>query len=115
MSTHTLPAGLDMDRARALLLRHLRLPSGVVYGAGDNAPPTALEFTPDLDAVELVTLARILATAARTLDLSPAEEAAIQAETATLRAYLQAAAPTNAQTVTALKALVRVVRAIVRD
>src|SRR4029077_1940613 len=101
--------------ARRLLMLALREPSGVVYGNGTNAPPTALEWTPDLSLAEQTTLDRIIGASGKGFDLTPGEYQAIKDEVVTLSAYLGAASPTQAQTVTALKALIRVVRAMVRE
>jgi hypothetical protein len=114
MSIHAIPAGLDIATLRALLPRHLREPSGVQWDR-PNGTPLALEFTPDLSAAEVATLADILTAAARPVPLQPSDEAIIKAEAPTLRAYMQANSPTNAQTVAALKSLIRVVRALVKD
>jgi hypothetical protein len=115
MSTHALPATIDLPILRARLLRDLRAPSGVVFANGPEQPPTALEFTPDLTIGETTTLAQIIGASAKSFDLTPGEYQAIKDEAAALAAYLGAASPTAAQTVTALKALIRVVRAIVRE
>ena len=99
----------------AHLTRDLREPSAVIQGPGISTPPSALEFTPDLSAAEAATLAQIFAAAAKGVDLTPTEYQAIKDEVSTLSAYLGAASPTAAQTVTALKSLIRVVRALVRE
>lgn len=138
MSLHPIPLGIDIARARALCIAHLREPSGVVYANGLNSPPTAVEFTPDLLPDEQATLAQIISAAQRTPD-TLSMEAVIAAEMRGLRAlinlptpsqsdvdglvaYYNLVSPTAAQTASALKAswrvlgsLARVVRAVVRD
>lgn len=52
MSIHTIPPNIDIELAYVLLIRYLRRPDGIVYGNGDNQPPTAIEFVPDLTPTE---------------------------------------------------------------
>ncbi len=115
MSIHALPSTLDLATLRILIARYLREPSGVLFTNGTEQPPTALEFTPDLSAPEIATLAQIVGASGKSFDLAPSEYQAIKDEVAALAAYLAAASPTAAQTVVALKSLIRVVRAIVRE
>jgi hypothetical protein len=63
MSTHALAVPVHQSRLRALLADRLRDPSGVVFGNGLAAPPTALEFTPDLSADEQTILADVVTAA----------------------------------------------------
>ena len=114
MSTHAIGSTVNLDSLRELLTKHLRAPSGIVHGNGTGARPTALEFTPDLDSTEAANLDRIFGLASRG-QMGPAEEQAIRDERATLVAYLNNASPTAAQTVTALKALIRAFRASIKE
>lgn len=115
MSVHPIPPNIDIGRLSRLITQALRAPSGLVAGNGTNQPPTALEFTPDLSAAEQATLDRVIGAAQKAVDFSPGEYQAIKDEVATLAAYLGNNSPTAAQTAAALKALIRVVRQIVRE
>ena len=117
MSIHAIPAGVTMATLNPHLVRDLRKPSRMIEETSVSAPPqvTALEFTPDLSAAEQTTLARIFSAATKGFDLTAGEYQAIKDEVATLSAYLGVATPTLVQTATALKALIRVVRAMVRE
>jgi hypothetical protein len=105
MSTHNLPANIDMDLARYLLVKYLREPSGIIYGNGLQSPPTAVEFTPDLSAQELTTLSEI----AQRYQDAKADYDQYETFRTQLKAYLNLASPTNAQTLAAVKATVRIV------
>lgn len=114
MSVHVIPQSVNVTQLRQLLLEYLREASGVIHGNGLSERPTALEFTPDLDTTEIANLDRIFGVASRG-DLSPTEEQVIRDEKAALAAYLANSSPTAAQTVTALKLLIRVVRALAKE
>lgn len=55
MSTHAIPAGIDIDWLQGQLVKHLRRAETVI---GD--PPTAIEFMENLTPAEVVTLSAIL-------------------------------------------------------
>lgn len=114
MSVHAIPAGLDVERVGRLCQALLRAPSGVVYGNGLWAAPTAVEFTPDLTAAEVTTLAEIVQRCQSAVVWSDADWAVFRTQYPGLKAYLGIANPTNAQTAAAVKAIIRVVAAIVR-
>lgn len=109
MSVHNLPANIDVDLARFLLLKYLRAPSGVIYGNGMNQKPTAIEFTPDLTAQEQTTLAAI---ATRYTD-AKADYDQYESYRTQLKSYLAIASPTLAQTASSLKLLIRIVLFVV--
>ena len=114
MSTHNIDSTVNIQTLRELLAKYLKEPTGVIYGNGAGARPTALEFTPDLDGTETANLDRIFGLASRG-EIGLTEEQVIRDERATLVAYLANASPSAAQTVTALKSLIRVVRALARE
>jgi hypothetical protein len=114
MSTHAIPAGLDIDRACRLLRAVLREPSGVVYGNGPEAVPTAVEFSPGLTSAEQTTLAEVLQRCQTAVYWSDADWTVFKAEYATLKTYLGITSPSNAQTAAAAKAIIRVIAAMVR-
>lgn len=65
MSIHAIPSDVDIELLVRLLPIRLRAQSGVVFGSGLAAPPTALEFSPDLTAGEETTLAALIAEVVR--------------------------------------------------
>jgi hypothetical protein len=92
----------------------LRLPSDN-QGAPESATRT-LVYTPDLTAAEQATFDRLLAVArSHVAGISPAEWQALEPDIAGLRTYLGTATPTAAQTTSATKAIIRVLRALLRD
>jgi hypothetical protein len=114
VSLHAIPPGADLDKLPRLLRLHLRAPEGIVYQNGPNARPTHLEYTPDLTVDEVATLDDVLATADCPIDWSPIDRRVFLNNRTVLVAYLGLNNPTAAQTRDALKALIRVVAAIVR-
>lgn len=52
MSLHALPETGDLRAFQDAITAALRAPSGIVYGDGLDARPTAAEFTPDLTTEE---------------------------------------------------------------
>lgn len=114
MSLHAIPPNADLDKLPRLLRLHFRQPEGVVYGNGPEARPTALEYTPDLTTEEAAVLDDVMAIADCPVDWSPADRRVFLNNRAVLVAYLGLNNPTSAQTRDALKALIRVVAAIVR-
>ncbi len=115
MSTHLIPAVADTDKLHRQVHRSLRAPSGAIHANGTHQPPTALEWTPDLTIAEQATLAEVLTVANAALDLDTTDFAKIQAEIATLKSYVTNPSPTSTQTTAALKALIRVCLAFVRQ
>jgi hypothetical protein len=105
MSIHNLPTNIDMELARFLLQKHLRLPNGVVYGNGLNQPPTAIEFAPDLTAEEQATLSNI----AQRYNDAKADYEQYETYRSNLKTYLGLASPTLAQSAAALKVTIRVI------
>lgn len=61
MSRHAIPPDTDQERLRALVPGRVREPAGWVMGNGTYAPPTAVEFVPDLTAAEQSALDALLA------------------------------------------------------
>lgn len=96
------------------LARAIREPSDYQY---DSATSTAtITFTPDLTAAETATLSDMVgAYHTRDLSLTLAEYRAIKPDLAGLRTYAGIASPTLAQTVSAVKAQSRILRALLRD
>jgi hypothetical protein len=74
-----------------------------------------IEWTPDLSAADLATLASLQKLAIGATLLTKAERDFLEGDINTLRLYDNAASPTNAQTVAAVKAIIHVLRAFVRD
>lgn len=109
MSTHNLPANIDIDLARFLLIKYLRAPSGLVFGNGLDGPPTAVEFTPDLSPAELVTLQEV---ADRYTD-AKGDYGQYETYRTQLKTYLALASPTLAQSAAALKLTIRIVLFVV--
>ena len=105
MSVHNLPAGVDIDLADFLIHKYLRAPSGYIYGNGTRAAPTAIEFTPDLSAAEQTTLADI----AQRYQDAKADYDQYETLRSQLKTFLGLASPSNAQTLAALKVVVRIV------
>ncbi len=115
MSIHLIPALADTDKLHRQVHRSLRAPSGAIHANGTQQPPTALEWTPDLSAAEQATLADVVTAANAAIELDTTDFAKIQAEIATLKSYVTNPSPTTVQTTAALKALIRVVLAFVRQ
>lgn len=109
MSDHILPAG-SAPLVTAAISSEIRRPESIAT----TAATWTLTFTPDLTAPELVILANVVA-AAKTRLISATEWQAISADVDGLRTYLGVASPTLAQTALASKAIIRVLRAILRD
>ena len=114
MSTYAIPAGLDIERLRRLVIAYLREPSGIVYGNGLGAPPTLAEFTPDLTAAEAALLSDLVSLCKSPLDWSPCDYGVFKAERPTLAAYIANANPKAAEGAAAIKSIIRVLNAIVR-
>lgn len=74
-----------------------------------------LIFDPDLTSSEQAAVSDIIAACGTNLTLSVSEWQAIKSDVTGLRAYLGLTSPTNAQTVAATKAIIRVLGAILRS
>jgi hypothetical protein len=80
----------------------------------DDGATLTLTFAPDLSPEEETRLGRIVRLAGL-MRVTPSEWAAIEPDIDGLRTYHDLASPTNAQSVAAIKAIIRVLRAILRD
>lgn len=80
----------------------------------DDGLSLTLSFTPDLSPEEELRLGRIMRVEGLTR-VTPAEWADLEPDIDGLRTYHGLASPTNAQTVSAVKAIIRVLRALIRD
>lgn len=116
MSSYPIPIPSDATARDAgeLVERFAFLAERAIPRSVDWDAP-ALTFDPDLTAQEVATLDRLRIVARASLRLTPGEFEAIAAEAPTLRAYLTLNSPTNAQSVAAIKGIIRVLRAILRD
>lgn len=72
-------------------------------------------WNPDLSAQNQATVDSIIKLAVGSTLLSPAERTALEPDFNTLRLYQNAASPTAAQTTAAVKSIIDVLRAFVRD
>lgn len=89
------------------------LPRPDVVGA-PGADPRTLSWTPDLSAAQLATAQDVVAAAQANLSITRAEWVALKPDVAALRTYVGIASPTAAQTAAATKAIIRVLRAVLR-
>lgn len=105
MSIHNLPANIDIDLARHLLQKYLRLPDSIIYGNGPNQPPTAIEYTSDLTPAEVATLQDV----AQRYQDAKADYDQYETLHGNLKAYLSLNSPNLAQSAAALKVCIRVV------
>lgn len=120
MSTHPIPnvAGDTQDSIRwdrlaaikRLCLVYLREPESVT----DDGATISLVFTPDLTAGQTAVLRRLVALSGL-MRLTPEEWAAIEPDIAGLTTFQGLPTPTLAQTVLAVKAQSRILRALLRD
>lgn len=93
---------------------YLRRPTG--YATDDTTGSPILTFDPDLTAEEQTTYERLFRIAnARVTGITPTEFQSLEAGVSRLRAYRTTASPTNASTVQAVKDVIDVLRAILRD
>jgi hypothetical protein len=97
----------DTDGFVRLLETSLRRPALVNEGG-----QTVAVFAPDLEPAEIMTYQSLLRLHRSRLGLTPAEFAALDPDLDGLRAYVNTASPSAAQTVAATKALIRVLRAV---
>jgi hypothetical protein len=81
-----------------------------------NAPAgqIILVALPDLTQAEQDTLADLLIARRSTVNINLSDWQTIKAELPTLRTFMQAATPTNAQAIAAEKSIIRVLNAILR-
>lgn len=99
-----------LARVKRLCFQYLgREPS-----VADNGTTVSVTFTPDLSAADLNTLIAIVHISGIGV-VTPAEYVAVSGDVANLKAYLGLTSPTNAQSVAAIKSLIRVLGVIVRD
>lgn len=102
-----------LHRLVALCAEFLRPPAQAYYD--DVADQVVVTFSPALTPGEQTTLDNLRRLAGAALTISPAERAAIEDEIDGLRTYFGLATPTNAQSVAALKAIIVILRAVLRD
>ena len=112
-----LPANIDRDILRAALADVGLTPSGIVFGNGTAEPPTALEFEPDItpeQQAQVVTIYTRISSAQT--DKAQAEQlrAGLLTYRESAEAYLALTSPTNAQSVAAIKALIRIAGLLAR-
>lgn len=93
------------------MVQHVRLPSE--HYVEDGAP--VFIFDPPLTVVEQETFDRLMALSRSAVQVTPTEWASLQNELDGLRTYHALATPTAAQTTQAVKAIIRVLRALLRD
>lgn len=74
-----------------------------------------LTWTPDLSAADQTTLSNLRKLIVGAVLITPAERAALEPDIDGLRTYANLATPTLAQTVLAVKAQSRILRALLRD
>ena len=98
------------ERVRLLCIQYLGREPVVT----DDGTTLSVVFTPDLTAAQATTLARIVKISGFGV-ITPDELGAVEASVTTVKAYLNIASPTNAQTANALKALIRIVGVVLRD
>jgi len=120
MSIHPVPSPVGdaedairwqrMSDIKRLCAVYLRAPSDVT----DDGTTLALVFTPDLTAPQSAILDRLIALSGL-MRITPAEWQAIEPDIAGLVTYQGLANPTLAQTVLAVKAQSRILRAIIRN
>jgi hypothetical protein len=111
MSTHVVTG---ITAAQAFDLAHAIRPASAV--SGDEQAGWTFTFTPDLTAGEASTLTDTAAAyRTRNVELTTAEYAALRPDIEGLRTYHGIASPTAAQTAQATKAIIRVLRALLRD
>jgi hypothetical protein len=106
VSTHDLPDGYDR-RLAELIYRHVRPPLLV--------SESSVEFDPDLNPEEEAKLAKVVSLSRSGLEVTDAEWDALSSDIDGLRTYHGLATPTAAQTAQATKAIIRVLRAVLRD
>lgn len=115
MSTHvyTLGGDAEAERERIVMACHDAGQGPIV--ADLSGSTLTLVFIPDLSPAKATALDSLVRAAKSVLGLSPAERDALEDDIAGLRTYYGLASPTNAQSVAAIKAIIRVLRAALRD
>ena len=111
MTSIVIPDALH-DEALALCALYLRGPEQDQGASGEDR---TFIWTPDLTAAELLVGKRILDLLRSTLRVTPDEWQSISDEVAGLTQYHGLANPTAAQTALAVKAIIRLLRVILRD
>ena len=115
MSVHNFPSRtVQPERSMAEIMRLCGAYIGRVPTEEDDGVNLTLTFTPDLDPGEEDTLRRVMRVG-MLMRITPAEWAAIEGDISGLRTYDGLSSPTNAQSVAAIKALIHVMRALMRD
>lgn len=94
-----------------LCLQYLRQPSITTDAAGTST----WTFDPPLTTAEQTTFADLTTMARFGVTLTLAEWQTIKPDAAGLKAYLGLASPTNAQSIAAIKAIIRALGVIIRD
>ena len=115
MSTHAFTLGADASAATARIVMACHDAGRAPVAATLSGTNLTLEFSPDLGAAAVARLEEIVRAARSSLGLSPDERNALETEIVGLRTYLGVATPTAAQTALATKAIIRVLRAVLRD
>ena len=113
MTTITVSADIGQNILRACEISGI--PSPTAFGSGFGNANCVISWTPDLSPADQATLQSVLKLVTGVTLITPAERTALEPDFVNLRAYANAASPTNAQTVTAVKSLINFVRAIVND
>jgi hypothetical protein len=118
MSTHVItpPPGLDVSEQehfvhRVYLLAKTYVREGVIDW---DASPRTITFTPNLTAPEGTVLQRLV-TLTGILRITPAEWEVLEPDIAGLQTYQNLPSPTLAQTVLAVKAQSRILKAMLRS
>ncbi len=115
MSIHNIPVTIPDEQMLRLVRANLRTPRVLITDYSTQPPSSALEFVPDLTTAEQAILDDLVATATSGVNLGMTDWVKVKTEIGTLRTFLTTTSPTNAQTAAALKALIRMVLAFVRQ
>lgn len=100
----------------ACTLSGIRAPDNPLTATGNFVLASyTFTWTPDLSTQDQSTLASLVKLAIGSTLLTKAERDFLEPDFNTLRAYANAASPTNAQTIAAVKSIIDVLRAFVRD
>jgi hypothetical protein len=99
-------------RMSELAAQYLRPSTGAISWNGTSYEPL---FDPPLTAEEQATYDALFSLSRSAVHVTPEEWAGLRNEIDGLRTYHGLATPTNAQSVAAIKAIIRVLRAILRD
>ena len=117
MTTIAVPSGSVASLIAACSAAGLPVPQSVQPTNGGVADPVSatLTYEPDLTAEQQATFDAIRRLAVGATLITPAERTALESDLAGLRTYQGIASPTLAQTVSAVRAQSRVLRALLRD